>query len=61
MVVMAVKDGMLPRSVSLVAGAEYVTLVIGVVTRCVGGVEGCEVGGSNVRFDIVGGRKLVFC
>ena len=52
---MAVKDGMLPRSASLVAGAEYVTFVIGVVTKC---VDSCKFGTSNVRFDIVGGRKL---
>ena len=58
---MVVKDGMLPRSVPLVTGAEYVTLVIGVVTRCVDSVEGCEFGASNVRFDIVGGRELGFC
>ena len=58
--VMAVKDGMLPRRVSLVAGAEYVTFVIGVVTKCVDSVEGCKFGTSHVRFDMVGGRKLGF-
>ena len=57
--VMAVRDGMLPRRVFLVAGIEYVTFVIGIVTRFVDSVEGCEFVASNVRFDIVGGRRSI--